>query len=256
MKGQLRGCHFIRLILMSISVLLCVQTATAQSAGPTFEVATVKPAPPQADPNTGGWSYPGGGRFVATHLPLTMLLQLAYGVDKSLIANKPGWLENDLFDIEAKAEDGIRLSREELKPRLQDLLRQRFHLVAHMETRQSRGYALVVAKGGPHLTPTKATHFPGFRINLSSGHMQGENWSMAQLAGYLTPAAGFPVVDQTGIAGSYDIAFSYAPKPDSDGNLPALEEALREATGLLLKPQMIPAETLVIDSVDKIPTTN
>jgi uncharacterized protein (TIGR03435 family) len=241
---------------MSASVLSCVQTAAGQPAGPTFEVASVKPAPPQTDPNTGAWSYPGGNRFVASHLPMTVLIQLAYGVDKSLIANKPGWLENDLFDIEAKAEDGIRLNREELKPRLQDLLRQRFHLVAHLESRQSRGYALVVAKGGPHLAPTKAAHFPGFRINVSSGHMQGENWSMSQLAGYLTPAAGFPVVDQTGIAGSYDIAFSYDPKPDPDSNLPALEEALKEATGLLLKPQMVPAETLVIDSVDKIPTKN
>jgi uncharacterized protein (TIGR03435 family) len=256
MREPGRQCYFIRPFLISTLVLSCIQTATAQSAGPAFEVASVKPAPPQADPKTGGWNYPGEGRFVAAHVPITILLQLAYGIDQSLIANKPGWLEVDLFDIEAKAADGIRLSREELKPRLQDLLRHRFHLVAHMETRQSRGYALVVAKGGPHLTPTKAAHFPGFRINVSSGQMRGENWSMAQLAGYLTPAAGFPVVDQTGIGGSYDIAFSYAPNPDSDATLPSLDAALKEATGLLLKPQMVPAETLVIDSVDRIPTAN
>ena len=34
----------------------------------------------------------------------------------------------------------------------------------------------MVAKGGPHLTPTKDDHFPGYRINVSPGHMSGANW--------------------------------------------------------------------------------
>src|ERR1017187_4724431 len=88
-------------------------------------------------------------------------------------------------------------------PCLQDLLHQRFHLEAHTEIRRSRGYALVIANGGPHLTPTSSKRFPGYRIHVGSGEMRGENWSMAQLAGYLASVAGFPVVDQTGITGSY-----------------------------------------------------
>jgi uncharacterized protein (TIGR03435 family) len=79
---------------------------------------------------------------------------------------------------------------------------------------------------------------------------------MPQLAKYLTPAAGFPVVDQTGITGSYDIDFRYNPKPDADSGLPALDVALKQATGLLLKPQRVPVEMLVIDSVDRVPTAN
>ena len=223
---------------------------------PTFEVASVKPAPPEADPKTGSWSAPGTGRFTATHVSLALLIQLAYGVDSSQIANSPNWLETNLYDVAARPEDGIRLTRDELKPRLQDLLQQRFHLVAHAETRLSSGYALVVAKGGPHLTPTKGDHFPGFRINVSSGQMRGLNWSMPQLVTYITSAAGFPVVDQTGITGSYDIDFRYNPKPDSDSTLPSLDVALKQATGLLLKPQKVPVETVVIDSVDRVPTAN
>ncbi|MGP8258408.1 MAG: TIGR03435 family protein [Acidobacteriaceae bacterium] len=223
---------------------------------PTFEVANVRPAPPGANPKTGSWSIPSVGRFTANHLSLSLLIQLAYDIDSSQIANQPGWLDTNLYDIAAKPEDGIHLTREELRPRLQDLLQQRFHLVAHSETRSISGYALVVAKGGPHLTPTKADHFPGYRINVSSGHMRGDNWSMPQLAKYLTPAAGFPVVDQTGITGSYDIDFSYNPKPFTNSSLPPLDVALKQATGLLLKPQKVPVETLVIDSVDKVPTEN
>ena len=233
-----------------------IHAATAQTSRPTFEVATVKPAFPQADPNTGTWSLPGIGRFTATHVSLALLLQLAYGVDSSQISNKPDWLETNLYDIDAKPEDGIQLSRDELKPRLQNLLHERFHLAAHTDTRLSRGYALVIAKGGPHLTPTKGDHFPGFRINVSPGQMRGANWSIAQLVKYLNPAAGFPVVDQTGITGSYDIGFSYAPNPEADSTLPSLDVALKQATGLLLKPQKVPVETLVIDSIDKVPTAN
>lgn len=245
-------CH----LFLSFLLLAFVHAATAQTPLPSFEVASVKAAPPQADPKTGNWSHPSIGRFTATQVSLVLLLQLAYGIDESQIANKPDWLETNLYDIDAKPEDGIVLTRDELKPRLQDLLRQRFHLVAHTETRSNRGYALVVAVGGPHLTPTKADHFPGYRINVSPGQMRGANWSMPQLAKYLTAAAGFPVADQTGITGSYDIGFSYEAKPDTDSALPSLEVALKQATGLLLKPQRVPVEALVIDSVDKIPTAN
>ena len=237
---------------------LCIQIAIAQNLSPSFEVASVRPAPPDADPHAGSWSLPGTGRFVANNVSLALLLQLAYGVDDSQIANKPGWLETSLYTVAAEPEDGIRLTRDELRPRLQNLLHERFHLAAHTETRLIHGYALVVAKGGPHLTPTKAEHFPGWRIsvNPSSGDMRGENWSMPQLAKYLTPAAGFPVVDRTGITGSYDISFRYAPNSDTDGALPSLSEALKQATGLLLKPQKVPVEILVIDSIDRVPTPN
>jgi uncharacterized protein (TIGR03435 family) len=242
-------------LLLSSVFLSHIHGALAQTPSPTFEVSTVRPSP-QADPNTGSWSPPGIGRFTATHVSLALLLQLAYGVDSSQIANKPGWLENNLYDIVAKPEAGVQLTRDELKPRLQNLLHERFHLVAHGETRLARGYVLVIAAGGPHLTPTKGDHFPGFRINVSPGQMRGANWSMPQFVKYLTSATGFPVVDQTGIMGSYDIDFSYAPQPDADTTLPSLDVALKQATGLLLKTHKVPVETIVIDSIDQVPTAN
>jgi uncharacterized protein (TIGR03435 family) len=259
-----RHLALVAVLIYTSATALIGQTATpsttpavdATAKLPAFDVASVRPAPPDADPKTGGWSIPSVGRFTATHVPLALLIQLAYDVDGSQIANQPGWLETNLYDIDAKPEDGVHLTRDELRPRLQDLLQQRFHLVAHTETRLSSGYALVIAKGGPHLTPTKGDHFPGFRINVSSGHMRGANWSMPQLAKYLTPAVGFPVADQTGITGSYDIDFNYNPKFNSNSDLPTLDVALKQATGLLLKPQKIPVETVVIDSVDKVPTEN
>jgi uncharacterized protein (TIGR03435 family) len=79
---------------------------------------------------------------------------------------------------------------------------------------------------------------------------------MPQLAQYLTTASGFPVVDQTGTTGSYDIGFSYNSKIDEESDLPTLDVALKRATGLFLKERKVPSEFLVIDSADPTPTEN
>ena len=230
--------------------------ADAQRPPAKFEVASVRLAPADADPKSGMWSRPGTGRFSASHVPFTLLLQLAYGIDPGQIANKPGWMDTNLYDVNAKPADGVSLTREELKPCLQKLLEERFHLAAHMETRSGSGYALMVSQGGAHLTPAAAGHFPGERHSVSLGHMHVYNCPMPQLALYLTPAAGFPVADETGLSGGYDIDFDYNPKPQRESELPPLDVALKQATGLLLKPQRVPVETLVIDSADKVPTEN
>jgi uncharacterized protein (TIGR03435 family) len=196
------------------------------------------------------------GRFFANHVPLTLLIQLAYGIDPSQIANKPGWMDTNLYDVDAKPAEGVSLTREELKPCLQALLRERFHLTSHMETRSGKGYVMVVTQTPPHLTPATEGHFPGQRHPVSPGHLHAYNCSMPQLAQYLTAGAGFPVADQTGLTGRYDIGFDYNPRPERESDLPALDVALKQATGLLLKPQKVAVETLVIDSVDKVPTEN
>jgi uncharacterized protein (TIGR03435 family) len=244
------------LLLLSILSLFFLPATAQAPSSPTFEVASVRPAPPGTDPSSGSWNPPNHDRFTATHVTLARLILLAYGVDSSQVVNKPGWFDTNLYDVEARSEAGIQLSRDDLKPRLQNLLHDRFHLIAHIEMRPSRGYALVVAKSGPHLVPTKAEHWAGFRIDVNPGQMRGANWSMPILAQYLTAAAGFPVVDQTGLAGSYDIAFSYDPDLTTDSDLPSLNEALKQATGLMLKEQKVQVETIVIDSADKVPTEN
>ncbi len=248
-----RSIHRVVLFLLLWSFIRFVAALEPQSA---FEVASVRVAPANADPENGFWSRPGIGRFTASHVSLSRLIQLAYGIDESQIANKPGWIDTNLYDVDAKPPEGVSLTREELRPCLQKLLQERFRLSAHMETRSGRGYALVVAKNGPQLKPASDGHFAGQRHPVSTGHLHAYNCSMRQLAQYLTPAAGFPVTDQTGLTGSYDIDFDYNPKPETESDLPPLEVALKERTGLLLKPQNVPVEMLVIDSVDKVPTAN
>jgi uncharacterized protein (TIGR03435 family) len=244
--------------LLAITALtLLITTGFLSAQTKSFETAVVRPCAPDANPNTGSWTPPGRNRFVANHLTLERLLMLAYGVDATQIANKPAWLQTNLYDVNAKAEDSVQLNSDDLKTCLQGLLKERFHLQAHNEIRSQHGYALITSKNGAHLIPTKGDHFPGFRANVNPGHIEGFNWTMPYLARMITSQVGFPVVDQTGIPGSYDIHILYEPDPNNaEATLPPLTAAIRQSLGLELKPAKIPVDTVVIDQLDKTPIEN
>jgi uncharacterized protein (TIGR03435 family) len=246
-------------IFLAVILLSALPGRTqSQSAAPSqlsFETATIKPTA-NPDPGKGYWNYPGQGRFSAHGLSLEFLIRMAWDVEANQLTGKPSWLDSDYYDIEAKPEESVTLSPDELKPRLQSLLIERFHLAAHFETKMARGYALVVAKGGPKLQPTKGSKFPNWRTDTSTGHLEGLNWSMQFLAQMLQRATHIPVADQTGIAGSYDIKLRFAPELDQDPALPTLYTALRENLGLELKAQQVPMQVLVIDHIDRVPAAN
>lgn len=241
-------------MVLAYACPLAAQTPTSAPL-PSFEVATVR-ADPGGDPDQGSWSRPGMGMFKADHVSLELLIHLAYDVDRKQIVNEPRWLATRLYDINARPESGVTLKRDELRPRLEDLLRQRFHLACHREMREEVGYAIVAAKRGPKLTPTHGAPFAGFRRNVNPGHLEGLNWSMIDLAKNIASLIARPVADRTGIEGGYDFSIRYAPDNATDSTLPSLFTALEESCGLRLEAAKIPVEVLVIDSVDEEPTAN
>ena len=193
-------------------------------------------------------------RFTAHHLTLKLLIGLAYGVDQTYIQSNPSWLDSQLYDIEAKVDGNALLTLEQMQPLLQNLLGQRFHLTIHRGQKEVSGYALVVAKGGPKLQPSKGGEQP-YGYILPDG-LQDQNAPIQSLAAMLKIPAGRPVIDKTGIVGKYDFTLKYATANHPDSNLPDLFTAVQEQFGLKLVPQKVPVETLVIDHVDKIPTEN
>src|SRR5262249_10312566 len=64
----------------------------------------------------------------------------------------PGWLDSDMFTIEATAE-GITDRTVMMGPMLRALLEERFHLKTHRATEEVPMYALTVAKGGLKIKP-------------------------------------------------------------------------------------------------------
>ena len=80
--------------------------------------------------------------------------------------------------------------------------------------------------------------------------------SMSALAAMLALFAKQPVVDKTGIGGSYEINLKFAPNETTDSSYPSVFTAVQEQLGLKLESQKVPVEMLVIDHLDKMPTEN
>jgi uncharacterized protein (TIGR03435 family) len=121
------------------------------SPSPAFEVASVRRTPPASLGNTsvGPW---GTATYTITNAGLYLLVEQAYGISEGQISGIDK-LGSEHYDISAKAEEGVKLTPELLRPRLQRLLAERFKLEVHRDSKDVDGYALVVAKGGPKLKP-------------------------------------------------------------------------------------------------------
>jgi uncharacterized protein (TIGR03435 family) len=124
----------------------------------TFEVATIRPSPPQdpakirADVQAG--KLPRFGPHISAsraeyiNMPLKDLIALAYGL-RGYQVTSPDWLEAERFDIAAKLPEGA--SKDDATVMLRNLLEDRFKLAAHKDTEEHKVLAIVVAKNGPKL---------------------------------------------------------------------------------------------------------
>jgi uncharacterized protein (TIGR03435 family) len=238
-----------RYVLFLLSGIFTAAPVLAQL--PAFEVASVKLLPGRDGLTS--FSPFGTGRFTMTNTPLELLIQVAYSVPSSQISAGT-WLGSERYDVVAKAEDGVKLTPEELSPRLRQLLEQRFKLAVHREPKEVQGYALVAAKGGPKLHQSSGNEAAGGIIY--PGGIRGPNWSMASFAATLSSAVGRPVIDQTGIEGNYEIEIEYARDGDTNSSLPSVFTALQEQLGLKLEPRRVPIEIVVIDHAEKVPIEN
>src|ERR1035438_3438389 len=144
-----------RAILAASLIIFTSCAAFGQDAAesPTFEVASVKPAEPQAMGMMsimmrGGPGSPDPGQITYSGVSLKNVLMNAYGV-KGYQINGPKWLDSERFDIAAKIPMGA--TKEQFKLMLQNLLAERFKLTLHHETKELPMYALVVGTGGSKL---------------------------------------------------------------------------------------------------------
>jgi uncharacterized protein (TIGR03435 family) len=79
---------------------------------------------------------------------------------------------------------------------------------------------------------------------------------MEALAGFLSELIEAPVLDQTGLAGNYDLVLNKLPKEDvaeSDPGRPIEWDV--EPLGLKLVPMKVPTRRLVIDHIER-PSAN
>src|SRR5262249_55516078 len=156
------------MMLRSASILLATSVVLlGQSPRDEFEVASVKPSAPERF-NSFSIRYDPGGRAQFLGVPLQMLLMQAYDLRAFQIVGGGDWVRNDRWDIEAKAPEAqAPLGKEKRASVLQALIADRFHLMAHQESRQLQIYSLEVSKSGPKLVASSASA-PDFRFRPGS----------------------------------------------------------------------------------------
>lgn len=240
------------LLMMAVGL----QAQDASSAGPTrFEVVSVRMVTPDAGPQAGmtsSISPPGSVTFEARNASVKILIQLAYSMNGSQIVDMPDWMDKVGYDITAKAEGNRGLDYKQLQEPLQALLAERFHLKVHRETREMEGYALVLAKGGPRFGQSEAGEATPI---MSSHELKMTNMPMSFFTMLLGKAVERPVVDRTGLTERYDLDVKFAWMGETGSDLPDVFTAVQQL-GLKLERGRVPAEVLVIDHVEEMPTAN
>ena len=121
-----------------------------------FEVASVKPV--AGTSGTFGRFLPLLPRFEYTDLPIGWFLRTALDKPDYRMIGAPGWIDTERYTIMAKAPDGT--PQTALATLMLNLLKDRFQLATHLETRELPIFNLVMARTdrrlGPSITATPA----------------------------------------------------------------------------------------------------
>jgi len=263
-------------MLRSFAVLaICLGLQAADSGGPAFEVASIKPSGPIdrsheqlfamiANDNNGSFVFLAGhGRRIEVHgMSAAELTAAAFRVPLRTVEG-PSWMFDTRFDVDALIPADQ--PRDKAPEMLRTLLQERLALQAHREVRRMPGFTLSVAEGGPKLketgpfTPTDDTgtltnhsgpRFNGFRARLN-------HCDMAQLANTVSQQLKAPVEDRTGLKGFYEVEIRIAGEDMRDeGERPSRFREALSAYGLRLAPGRIDAPILVVDNLSKVPSEN
>lgn len=222
--------------------------AAQQIAGdklPKFEVVSIKPY--TANTMMTGIRFTPDGVNI-TGMPLYMMVREAFGLPDDRVLNEPAWTKGERYQIAAKVGPADVIELEKLDPEqrwamMLPVLEDRCSLKFHHETRTLEVYALVAAKGGPRLTPSKSVtdgepvkatgpstapspaspppskspanskNWGMFRMSMSTQGMalNAQGVPMTGLARLLSLQLGSTVVDKTGLGGRYDFKLNFAP---------------------------------------------
>jgi uncharacterized protein (TIGR03435 family) len=273
----------VRLFGLAVGFSLCLSALAQAPPEPKYgyEVVSIKKADPGARGVRIGPGMQGGLR--TTNTSLMVLLTFAYDVRDYQLIDVPGWAKGEGFDVsftpdkpevlpkpgevDAKAMETM-MDRQ--RQRMQAILRDRFGLKLRMETRELPIYALITAKSGSKLkAPEEGGKGPSMMMNPEKGELTGVGANMRMLTNVLSNILKRPVVDQTGVEGTFDMKLQW--KPDSfvvgpggtpPGETPVAENdgasiftAVTEQLGLRLESKKGPVTVYVVEKAER-PTDN
>jgi uncharacterized protein (TIGR03435 family) len=249
---------------------LRAQTTSHAAPALRFDVASLKIAADQNHFETIPERSP--GRFTWTTQGF-QLVEYAYRLQRWQISGDTGRLAS-IYQIVATTTLGATEDNE--RQMVQSLLTNRFKMVAHLSTKNADGYVLTQAKSGSQMLEAKEGEVPRLSDKLRAAcgdPPRVEEWvaatvpehdvtaitgcraTMTQLAEKLEQVLSTTMLDQTALSGKHYFAFEYAADADADASAPDLPGAIG-VLGLKLSKYKGPAEVLVIDHIDQIPTPN
>ncbi len=171
-------------------VLLCSAYAQPGSPKATFEVATVKVSNPETS-FVAPIKSSNPTRLTYRNYRLRGLMAEAYGIGEYQV-RIPSPNARDIYDITAIKDRGT--TPEVSRSMLQSLLIDRFHIQMHYEEAEMPAYVLLPGRDNSKLRPEHdAPNVPGCK---SFG-------TLSELAGVLSLILNKPVVNKTGIEGTY-----------------------------------------------------
>lgn len=274
-------------ILARVAVIAAVTVAAGQAPQPVFDVASVKENTSVSD--SGGIAPETPGRVRITNTPLRFILLHAFRLMDHQLIGAPEWTETARFDINATFQrDDAARNEDDTRAMLRTLLVDRFGLKTHRETREMPIYSLVMARRDAALGPwlvrssvdcdriaekrpqmgagSTSPVAPGGKrpvcmivTNRRGRFITAGARTMQDLLGPLQAMTGRPVIDRTGLSGTFDFDLQWtsgpvAPAPGtpaSPDDGPSIFVALQEQLGLKLEPARAPFDVVVVDAVQR-----
>jgi len=265
--------------------------------GLRFEVVSIKRNTSNALGSNGSSERPDGG-FTLLNVPMMTLVASAQfpAIAPVDMVGLPDWAQSERYDVSATSPLSRPASPEERSAMMRAMLADRVKLVTHVENRELPVYDLVLARSDRKLspgikpsemdcvakaaadraaaeaalaagTPMPRPTIPDMSapppicgpIRVTNG-MEGDT-TMENLARLLrgVGGAGRPVVDKTGLTGSYRIKLEFdrsagragpAVSPSST-ELPTVFTALQDQAGLKLESSKASRQVLVIDRLER-----
>jgi len=259
---RLSSCALLGVVAMMSVAARSQEKGSSEKAA--FEVAVIKPSQPEGGSvNRMIKPLPGGNGYLAQNFPVRLMIALMYKVPVRQIEGGPRWLDEEYFDIEARA-DGVH-SKDELQAMFRTLLADRFGLQMHAVSREGKVFSL--QQDGKAARMQSNPTGPGMNIPITPigpGEFQGRGVSMSYLCWFLSLQVQDkerPVIDRTGLAGTFDFNLSFLPDQAADRALdrlpaemrdrPSLFSAVKEQLGLRLVPENGPVQYFVIDHIER-----
>ena len=278
--------------------VLCISGTVAGQGAVQFEVAALRPVQIGGAEISVGLRNQ-GDRILIGGFTFREYVALAYRLRPYQVVG-PDWITADRFELNAKRPDGT--TADQIPEMMQKLLDDRFGLKVHRDKREMPVHALVVSQPPLRLTASSETapqpqpagpgnvavsgSADGVVANLANGasygffpngKFEGKRMTMEVLASTLERLVDRPVVDVTGLKGSFDFVFNFPPEAYQpiiirsavNAGIPMAPQALRfmeasgspivdaiEQLGLKLDPRRMPIDVIVVDDARRLPTEN